>query len=54
MLEVRQVGLEPTHPFGHKDLNLARLPIPPLALGCVFSVYGSCSSSDRMALPRCE
>ena len=31
MLEVRQVGLEPTHPFGHKDLNLARLPIPPLA-----------------------
>ena len=28
---VRQVGLEPTHPYGHKDLNLARLPIPPLA-----------------------
>ncbi len=28
---VRQVGLEPTHPFGHRDLNPARLPIPPLA-----------------------
>ena len=29
---VGKVGLEPTHPFGYKILNLARLPIPPLAL----------------------
>jgi hypothetical protein len=28
---VRRVGLEPTHPYGHQDLNLARLPIPPPA-----------------------
>ena len=24
-------GLEPPHPFGHRNLNPARLPIPPLA-----------------------
>ena len=23
------MGLEPTRPFGHQSLNLARLPIPP-------------------------
>ena len=28
---VRRVGLEPTHPNGHRDLNPARLPIPPPA-----------------------
>ena len=28
---VGKVGLEPTRPFGHQDLNLARLPIPPHA-----------------------
>jgi hypothetical protein len=27
---VRQRGLEPPHPYGHKNLNLTRLPIPPL------------------------
>ncbi len=26
---VPEVGLEPTRPFGHYDLNVARLPIPP-------------------------
>ena len=29
--EVREGGVEPPHPFGHTDLNRARLPIPPLA-----------------------
>ena len=28
---VRKGGLEPPHPEGHKILNLARLPIPPLS-----------------------
>ena len=28
---VREGGVEPPHPFGHTDLNRARLPIPPLA-----------------------
>ena len=27
---VPEVGLEPTRPFGHQILSLARLPIPPL------------------------
>ena len=30
---VREGGVEPPRPFGHTDLNRARLPIPPLALG---------------------
>ena len=29
--EVGEGGLEPPHPFGHRNLNPARLPIPPLA-----------------------
>lgn len=29
-LLVREGGLEPPHPFGHRNLNPARLPIPPL------------------------
>ena len=28
---VRKEGLEPTRPFGHQILNLARLPVPPLS-----------------------
>ena len=28
---VGEAGLEPAHPFGHRNLNPARLPIPPLA-----------------------
>jgi hypothetical protein len=28
---VREGGVEPPHPFGHRNLNPARLPIPPLA-----------------------
>ena len=31
---VREEGLEPSHPFGHRNLNPARLPIPPLARVC--------------------
>ena len=30
-LLVREGGVEPPRPFGHTDLNRARLPIPPLA-----------------------
>ena len=30
-LVVREGGVEPPCPFGHTDLNRARLPIPPLA-----------------------
>lgn len=30
---VREEGLEPSHPFGHRHLKPARLPIPPLARG---------------------
>ncbi len=30
-LDVREGGVEPPRPFGHTDLNRARLPIPPLA-----------------------
>ena len=26
---MRAEGVEPTSPLGHKDLNLARLPVPP-------------------------
>ncbi len=32
LLRVREGGVEPPRPFGHTDLNRARLPIPPLAL----------------------
>ena len=34
---VPEVGLEPTRPYGHKILSLARLPIPPLRHGGVRS-----------------
>jgi hypothetical protein len=30
-LLVRERGLEPPRPCGHYDLNVARLPVPPLA-----------------------
>ena len=30
---VGEAGLEPAHPYGHRNLNPARLPIPPLARG---------------------
>ena len=32
---VGEAGLEPAHPFGHRNLNPARLPIPPLARSSV-------------------
>src|SRR5438552_13837219 len=31
LVVVGEGGLEPPHPFGHRNLNPARLPIPPLA-----------------------
>ena len=34
---VREGGLEPPHPYGHRHLKPARLPIPPLAR-CVAGV----------------
>ena len=33
---VSETGLEPTRPFGHQPLKLARLPIPPLRRGITF------------------
>src|SRR5690606_6953657 len=30
-ITVGEEGLEPSRPFGHRNLNPARLPIPPLA-----------------------
>ena len=32
-MSVLKGGVEPPRPFGHTDLNRARLPIPPLELG---------------------
>jgi hypothetical protein len=34
VLMVREGGVEPPRPFGHWNLNPARLPIPPPAHGC--------------------
>jgi hypothetical protein len=31
LMLVRKGGVEPPRPYGHTDLNRARLPIPPLA-----------------------
>src|SRR3989344_1797697 len=28
--KVPEVGIEPTRPYGHKILSLARIPVPPL------------------------
>ena len=33
LVSVLKGGVEPPRPFGHTDLNRARLPIPPLELG---------------------
>ena len=41
---VGEGGLEPPHPFGHRNLNPARLPIPPLAR----------VEDDRLAEARCR
>ena len=32
---MRKGGVEPTHPNGHRNLNPARLPIPPLSQAVV-------------------
>jgi hypothetical protein len=36
---VRERGLEPPRPFGHKILSLARLPVPPLPHRRYFADY---------------
>ena len=38
---VGEAGLEPAHPFGHRNLNPARLPIPPLAHESAAEAYPS-------------
>ena len=42
---VRKGGVEPPHPEGHRNLNPARLPIPPLSRDAV--LYGSVNVSSR-------
>ena len=53
---MREGGLEPPHPYGHSDLNAARLPIPPLARDWVevSSCFGECGldSGVEMKAPR--
>jgi hypothetical protein len=39
---VREGGVEPPHPFGHWNLNPARLPIPPLARAPEVTTRASC------------
>src|SRR5258708_13592750 len=34
---VRETGVEPARPFGHKILSLARLPVPPLPQWWLYS-----------------
>ena len=46
---VRAKGLEPPHPFGYRDLNPARLPVPPRSL--VVLTSGSTSSRMRSGSP---
>ena len=40
LMSVLKGGVEPPRPFGHTDLNRARLPIPPLerALSAAYSI----------------
>ena len=40
---MREEGLEPSHPYGHRHLKPARLPIPPLALNA--KLKASCPTS---------
>ena len=40
---MREEGLEPSHPCGHRHLKPARLPVPPLALNGTTKV--SCTTS---------
>lgn len=52
---VREGGVEPPRPFGHTDLNRARLPIPPLALeaGSGYPTADGRSQSAGPPLSRC-
>ena len=60
---VREGGLEPPHPCGHRNLNPARLPIPPLprserqdrtSRDLHVSAGGRAGSIDSMGLQRFE
>ena len=44
---MREEGLEPSHPFGHRHLKPARLPIPPLARGALRKVLGGAYRNPR-------
>jgi hypothetical protein len=44
---VREEGIEPSQPNGHKVLNLARLPIPPLAQRSVNTRSVTMCQGDR-------
>src|ERR1700722_8237251 len=51
---VGEGGLEPPHPFGHRNLNPARLPIPPLARATVRGypmMETTCSPTAGIAAP---
>ena len=54
-LFVGEGGLEPPHPFGHRNLNPARLPIPPLARatarGYLMAGIAMFTSPDWLELP---
>ncbi|MCW2821556.1 MAG: hypothetical protein JWR64_1351, partial [Marmoricola sp.] len=45
---VREGGVEPPRPFGHTDLNRARLPIPPLARAWRRGATGPMETSTRL------
>ena len=46
---MREEGLEPSHPYGHRHLKPARLPIPPLALNA--RLKASCPTSFLRRVP---
>jgi hypothetical protein len=45
MFVVRIEGLEPTRPCGHRNLNPARLPIPPYPLLFGHNLRAQCSTN---------
>ncbi len=44
-----EAGLEPAHPYGHRNLNPARLPIPPLARDGVEILHDGLGLIPRLA-----
>ena len=51
---VREGGVEPPRPFGHTDLNRARLPIPPLARVAGLRLSQRRDRPQPSAGPRCR